>query len=258
MSDFEMQDKTEETRICGKNAVLEAFRSGRTVDRLYVQKDLRDRKLDTILREAKKQGTLLRFCTKEKMNEMAQGESHQGVIATTSVIPYAKMEDLFKRAEEAGEPPFFLLLDEVEDPHNLGAILRTACVAGAHGVIIPKVRSAGLTAAAFRASAGAASHVPVVRVGNLVQTMESLKKQGLWFVAADMKGQCMYDLDLTGPMVLVVGNEGRGVSRIVSEHCDYIASIPMHGDLGSLNVSVALGVLGYEIVRQRRIKGEWK
>ncbi|MBQ4293100.1 MAG: 23S rRNA (guanosine(2251)-2'-O)-methyltransferase RlmB [Lachnospiraceae bacterium] len=252
------EEKRDESLVFGRNAVLALFRAGTTVEKLYVQDGLKDGPIRTILREAKKTDTVVRFLPKERLTEMAKDRAHQGVIALAGAGTYVEMDELFRIAEERGEPPFFFLLDEVQDPHNLGAILRTAHVAGAHGIILPKVRSALLTPAAVKASAGAASFVPVVKTGNLVQTIEELKKRGLWFVCGDMNGTSMYELDLTGPMVLVLGNEGNGVSRLVKEHCDYAAAIPMHGELGSLNVSVACGVLGYEIVRQRRLKNEWK
>ena len=189
---------------------------------------------------------------------MCRNAAHQGVIAGVAAYAYADMEDLFQKAADRREPPFFILLDEIEDPHNLGAMIRTAHVAGAHGVIIPKVHAAPLTATVAKTAAGALSYVPVVKTGNLVQTIEELKKRGLWFVCADMDGEEMYGLDLTGPLVLVIGNEGRGVRRIVKEHCDLIARIPMQGEIGSLNASVACGVLAYEILRQKKLKGEWQ
>ncbi len=238
-------------RIEGRNAVLEAYRSGRTVDKLFVQEHLEDGPVRTILREAKKAGTIVSFVKKERLNEMSETGHHQGVIAQTSAYAYAEIEDIFKKAEEKGEPPFLILLDGIEDPHNLGAVIRTACLAGAHGVIITRHRAAGLTSTVVRTSAGAVNYVPVARVTNLKQTMEDLKKRGIWFVCADMEGTRMYDLDLTGPLGLVIGNEGEGVSRLVREACDYTARIPMKGEIDSLNASVAAGVLMYEIVRQR-------
>lgn len=246
----------EEYMIEGRNAVIEAFRAGKPVDKLYVQDGCRDGAVQTITREAAKHDTIVKYVSKERLDQMSVTGKHQGVIAQTAAFEYAEMEDIFRRAEEKGEPPFVILLDEIEDPHNLGAIIRTANLAGAHGVIIPKRRAAGLTATAMKASAGALNYTPVVKVTNLTKTMEELKKRGLWFVCADMDGTEMYDLNLTGAIGLVIGNEGKGVSRLVREQCDYIASIPMNGDIDSLNASVAAGVLAYEIVRQRRLNGK--
>ncbi len=245
--------KYEEYVIEGRNAVIEAFRSGKTVDKLYIQSGCRDGAVQTITREASKHDTIVNYVAKERLDQMSTTGKHQGVIAQIAAFEYAELEDIFEKAEERGEPPFIILLDEIEDPHNLGAIIRTANLAGAHGVIIPKRRAAGLTATAMKASAGALNYTPVVKVTNLVKTMEELKARGLWFVCADMDGEEMYGLNLTGPIGLVVGNEGKGVSRLVRENCDYIAAIPMKGDIDSLNVSVATGVLAYEIVRQRSV-----
>ena len=236
-------------RIEGRNAVIEAYRSGRTIDKLFVLEDNHDGPVSTILREAKKAGTYVNFVSKERLNEMSLTGHHQGVIAQAAAFAYAETEDILKKAEELQEPPFIVLLDGIEDPHNLGAIIRTACQAGAHGVIIPKHRASGLTPVAVRASAGAVNHIPVARVANIGREM--LKEKGLWFVCADMDGKRMYDLPLTGPIGLVVGNEGSGISRLVKEKCDYVAAIPMTGKIDSLNASVAAGVLMYEIVRQR-------
>ena len=238
-------------RIEGRNAVLEAYRSGRCVDKLFVQEHLQDGPVRTILREAKKAGTIVSFVKKERLDEMSETGHHQGVIAQVAAYEYASVEEIWRRAEERNEAPFFILLDGIEDPHNLGAIIRTACLAGAHGVIVPKHRASGLTATVVRASAGALNYIPVAKVTNLKQTMDQLKEKGIWFVCADMGGERMYDLNLTGPIGLVIGSEGEGVSRLVRENCDYTASIPMRGEIDSLNASVAAGVLMYEIVRQR-------
>ncbi len=240
-------------RVEGRNAVLEAFRSGRTVDRLLVQEGCKEGPIQTILREAKKRNTLVQFVDKERLNRISETKKHQGVIAQLSAYEYADVDEILAKAEESGEPPFVLLLDNIEDPHNLGAIIRTAHVAGAHGVIIPKRRAVGLTASAVKASAGAVYDIPVARVANLSQTIEQLKTRGLWFVCADMDGELMYRQKLTGPIGLVIGNEGEGVSRLVREHCDLTASIPMKGAIGSLNASAAAAVLAYEIVRQRML-----
>jgi 23S rRNA (guanosine2251-2'-O)-methyltransferase len=241
----------QETLVEGRNAVREAFRSGRTVDRLYVQEGLRDGPVLDLIRRAKKSDATVDYVPKERLDRMSQTGHHQGVIAHTAAYEYARVEDILLRAREKGEDAFLFLLDGIEDPHNLGAIIRTANLCGAHGVIIPKRRSVGLTAAVARASAGAVSFTPVARVQNLAQTIEELKQKGLWFVCADMDGDVMYDLNLTGPVGVVIGSEGSGVGRLVKEKCDMRASIPMKGDIDSLNASVAAGVLAYEIVRQR-------
>ncbi|GFH92141.1 putative TrmH family tRNA/rRNA methyltransferase [Lachnospiraceae bacterium] len=241
----------EEFTIEGRNAVIEAFRSGKTIDKLFVLDGCKDGPIETIKREAKKHDCILRFVTKERLNQMSETGKHQGVIAYAAAYEYAQVEDILNLAKQKGEPPFVLLLDNIEDPHNLGAIIRTANLAGAHGVIIPKNRAAGLTAAVVRASAGALNYTPVAKVTNLTKTMEDLKKQGLWFVCGDMDGTPMYKLDLKGPIGLVIGSEGEGVGRIVKKACDFVASIPMKGDIDSLNASVAAGILAYEIVRQR-------
>ena len=241
----------EEFSIEGRNAVLEAFRSGKTIDRLFVLKGCQDGPVNSILREARKRDTVISYVPKERLDHMSETGKHQGVIAYAAAYEYAQVEDMLRRAEEKGEAPFLILLDNIEDPHNLGAIIRTANLAGAHGVIIPKRHSAGLTSVVAKTSAGALNYTPVARVTNLVRTMEDLKEKGIWFVCADMDGTVMYDLDLKGPIGLVIGNEGEGVSKLVKEKCDFIASIPMKGNIDSLNASVAAGVLAYEIVRQR-------
>ncbi|MCI6451443.1 23S rRNA (guanosine(2251)-2'-O)-methyltransferase RlmB [Hungatella sp.] len=242
---------TEEFIIEGRNAVLEAFRAGKTIDKLYVQEGIKDGPVQSIIREAKKQDTIVNFVSRERLNQMSQEGRHQGVIAHVAAYEYAEVEDILKAAEEKGEPPFIFLLDGIEDPHNLGAIIRTANLAGAHGVIIPKRRASGLTAVVAKTSAGALNYTPVAKVTNLVATIEELKEKGLWFVCADMNGELMYRLNLKGPIGLVIGSEGDGVGRLVREKCDMVASIPMKGDIDSLNASVAAGVLAYEIVRQR-------
>ena len=240
-----------ENMIEGRNAVLEAFRSGKAVDKLFVLDGCQDGPVRTIVREAKKHDTLVQFVDKERLTQLSQTGRHQGVIAYTAAYEYAQVEDMLALAKERGEDPFLILLDDIEDPHNLGAIIRTANLAGAHGVIIPKRRAVGLTATVAKTSAGAINYTPVAKVTNLTKTMKELKEKGLWFVCADMGGESMYKLNLTGPIGLVIGNEGEGVSRLVKETCDFVASIPMKGDIDSLNASVAAGVLAYEIVRQR-------
>ena len=242
-----------EQTIEGRNAVLEAFRSGKTIDKLYIQDGCQDGSINTIKREARRQDTIINYVSKERLDQLSETGKHQGVLAYAAAYKYAQVEDMLRAAEEKGEPPFLFLLDGIEDPHNLGAIIRTANLAGAHGVIIPKRRAAGLTATVAKTSAGALNYTPVAKVTNLSATIEELKERGLWFVCADMGGESMYRLNLKGPIGLVIGNEGEGVSRLVKEKCDMVASIPMKGDIDSLNASVAAGVLAYEIVRQREI-----
>ena len=241
----------EELKIEGRNAVLEAFRSGRTIDKLFVLDGCKDGPVQSIMREAKKHDMIVNFVTKERLDQLSETKKHQGVIAMAAAYGYSTVDEILARAEEKGEPPFLVLLDNIEDPHNLGAIIRTANLAGAHGVIIPKRRAVGLTATVAKASAGAINYTPVAKVTNLTQTIKELKEKGIWFVCADMGGTTMYDLDLKGPIGLVIGNEGEGVGKLVKENCDFIASIPMRGDIDSLNASVACGVLSFEIVRQR-------
>lgn len=240
-----------EFTIEGRNAVIEAFRSGKTIDKLYVLDGCKDGPVMTIIREAKKTDTIIRYVDREILDRLSKTGHHQGVVANAAAYDYAEVEDILNAAREKGELPFIFILDGIEDPHNLGAIIRTANLAGAHGVIIPKRRAAGLTATVAKTSAGALNYTPVAKVTNLSATIEELKKEGLWFVCADMGGETMYNLNLTGPIGLVIGNEGEGVSRLVKEKCDYVASIPMKGNIDSLNASVAAGVLAYEIVRQR-------
>ena len=241
-------------QIEGRNAVLEAFRSGKCVDKLFIMDGCQDGPVRTIAREARKTDTIINYVSKERLDQLSETHAHQGVIAQVAAYDYSTVDEILARAEEKGEAPFLIILDNVEDPHNLGAIIRTANLAGAHGVIIPKRRAVGLTSTVAKTSAGAINYTPVAKVTNIVRTIEELKEKGIWFVCADMGGETMYDLDLTGPMGLVIGNEGEGVSRLVREACDFTASIPMKGDIDSLNASVAAGVLAYEIVRQRLAK----
>ena len=243
-----------EFTIEGRNAVLEAFRSGKTIDKLFVLDGCQDGPVKSIIREAKKTDAIINFVDKERLDRLAGTGHHQGVVAQAAAYEYEEVEDILKAAKDKGEAPFIFILDEIEDPHNLGAIIRTANQAGAHGVIIPKRRAVGLTATVAKTSAGAINYTPVAKVTNISKTIEDLKKQGMWFVCADMDGTTMYDLNLTGPIGLVIGNEGSGVGRLVKEKCDFVASIPMKGDIDSLNASVAAGVLAYEIVRQRMTK----
>lgn len=254
MHDKKSYDKKENENIIeGRNAVMEAFRSGKPVDKLYVLDGCQDGAVRFIIREARKHDTILNFVEKDRLNQLSETGKHQGVIASVAAYEYAEVEDMLKLAEEKGEDPFLIILDNIEDPHNLGAIIRTANQAGAHGVIIPKRRAVGLTATVARTSAGALNYTPVAKVTNLVKTMEDLKKKGLWFVCADMDGDVMYDVNMKGPIGLVIGNEGEGVGRLVKDTCDFTARIPMKGDIDSLNASVAAGVLAYEIVRQRSV-----
>ncbi|MCM1106372.1 MAG: 23S rRNA (guanosine(2251)-2'-O)-methyltransferase RlmB [Blautia sp.] len=242
------------SRIEGRNAVLEAFHAGRTIDKLYIQSGCKDGPVNSILREAKKHDCIISYVEKERLEQMSETGKHQGVIAVSAAYSYAEVEDILEAAKAKGEPPFVFFLDGIEDPHNLGAIIRTANQVGAHGVIIPKHRAVGLTPTVARTSAGAINYTPVAKVTNLTKTMQELKKQGMWFACADMDGTSMYEVDLTGPLGLVIGAEGEGVSPLVKKSCDMVAAIPMYGDIDSLNVSVAAGVLAYEALRQRNAK----
>ena len=247
-----MEDNFESRIVEGRNAVLEAFRSGKTIDRLFILDGCKDGPVQTILREAKKhKDTVISFVKKERLDQLSETGKHQGVIAYAASYEYVEVDDILDRAKQKGEDPFVIILDGIEDPHNLGAIIRTANLAGAHGVIIPKHRAVGLTATVAKASAGAINYTPVAKVTNIAQTIEELKDKGLWFACADMGGETMYKLNLKGSIGIVIGNEGSGVSRLVREKCDMIASIPMNGDIDSLNASVACGVLAFEVVRQR-------
>ena len=246
-----METKINETLIEGRNPVIEAIRAGKPIDKLYILDGCNDGPVMSIKREAKKKDIFVKYVAKERLDQLSETGKHQGVVAYTAAYEYSELEDIFELAQKKGEAPFVIILDNIEDPHNLGAVIRTANLAGAHGVIIPKNRAVGLTSTVARTSAGAINYTPVVRVTNIVRTIEELKKQGMWFVCADMDGTIMYDLDLKGSIGLVIGNEGEGVSRLVKENCDMIAAIPMKGDIDSLNASVAAGVLAYEIVRQR-------
>lgn len=251
-----MEQKVRENYIEGRNPVIEAMRSGKPIDKLYILDGCNDGPVMTIKREAKKRDIYVKYVSKDRLTQMSDTGMHQGVIAVVAAYEYSELEDAYRLAESRNEPLFLYLLDNIEDPHNLGAIIRTANLSGAHGVVIPKDRAVGLTSTVARSSAGAINYTPVIRVTNLVRTIEELKKRGMWFACADMDGETMYDLDLTGSIGLVIGNEGDGVSRLVKESCDYIASIPMKGNIDSLNASVAAGVLGFEIVRQRLNKNK--
>lgn len=243
----------EEFTLEGRNAVMEAFRSGKTIDRLFVLDGCQDGPVKSIIREAKKTDCIITFVKKERLDQLSEAGKHQGVIAYAAAYEYAEVEDILNAAKEKDEPPFIILLDSIEDPHNLGAIIRTAHQAGAHGIIIPKRRAAGLTATVAKVSAGALNYLPVAKVTNLAVTIDELKEKGLWFVCADMGGELMYKINLKGPIGLVVGSEGEGVGRLVKDKCDYVARIPMFGKVDSLNASVAAGIMAYEIVRQRLV-----
>lgn len=241
-----------EESVCeGRNPVIEAFRSGRSVDRVFILDGCNDGPIRTIIREAGKTNTIINYVKKERLDAMSESGRHQGVIAYVAAYDYADVQEILDMAAAKNEPPFVIMLDGIEDPHNLGAIIRTANTAGAHGVIIPKHGASGLTATVAKASAGAVNYTPVAKVTNISKTIQELKDKGMWFVCADAGGEQMYSLNLTGPIGLVIGNEGKGVSRLVRENCDFTAAIPVKGDIDSLNASVAAGVLAYEIVRQR-------
>ena len=237
--------------MAGRNAIAEALRAGRAIDSLYVQRGERGGALQALVKKAKEAGAAIKEADPKKLDYLCGGANHQGVVAVAAVKEYATVEDLFRRAQEKDEPPFFVVCDELEDPHNLGAILRTAECAGAHGVIIPKRRSVGLTYAVGKASAGAVEYLPVARVGNLPSLLEELKARGLWIYAADMDGSPWCQTDFTGPTALVIGSEGRGVGRLVKEKADFVVSLPLKGNINSLNASVAAGILCYEVARQR-------
>ena len=243
-------------RIEGRNAVSEAIRSGKTIDRLYVLDGNTDHLIGELVKNVKKEqpDAIISFVPKERLDQMSETGSHQGVIACTAAYEYAEVEDILAKAKELGEPPFLIFLDGIEDPHNLGAIIRTANLAGAHGVVIPKHRAVGLTATVAKTSAGALNYTPVARVTNLSSVIEDLKKQGMWFACSAMDGENLYQANLTGPIGLVIGSEGDGVSRLVRERCDFTISIPMKGQIDSLNASVATGIMAFEIARQRSLK----
>lgn len=249
------EKRVNESLIEGRNPVIEALRAGKPIDRLYILDGSNDGPVMTIKREAKKRDIYIKYVSKDRLDNMSSTGTHQGVIAVSAAYEYSDMEDIFSLAQRRGEAPFIYILDGIEDPHNLGAIIRTANLAGAHGVIIPKDRAVGLTGTVARTSVGAINYTPVVRVTNISKTIEELKGRGMWFVCADMEGDVMYDIDMTGSIGIVIGNEGDGVSRLVKSNCDYTASIPMKGDIDSLNASVAAGVIGYEVLRQRSYNG---
>ncbi|MGC4378163.1 23S rRNA (guanosine(2251)-2'-O)-methyltransferase RlmB [Fictibacillus sp. Mic-4] len=238
--------------VAGRNPVLEVLRSGRDINKIMIGEGSQKGPIHQVIKLAKEKNVLVQHVPKQKLDQLSDGANHQGVMAFVASYEYADMEDLFKKAEERGEEPFFILLDEIEDPHNLGSILRTADAVGAHGIIIPKRRAVGLTAAVAKASTGAIEYVPVVRVTNMVQTMKELKERGLWFVGADMKGNEDYrEANFNMPLGLVIGSEGKGIGRLVKDTCDFLIRLPMRGKVTSLNASVAAGLLLYEVYRKR-------
>lgn len=242
--------------IVGKNPVIEALRSGHSINKLWISETAQRGQMNQIVQLAKENGVQFLFVPKKKLELIANTQNHQGVVAQVAAYQYAEIEDLFLTAQEREEEPFFVILDEIEDPHNLGSIIRTADAAGAHGIIIPKRRAAGLTATVAKASTGAIEYVPIVRVTNIARTMDDLKKRGLWFAGTDAKGdqdfrQASYDL----PIGLVIGSEGKGLSRLVKEKCDFLLSVPMKGKVSSLNASVAASLLMYEVLRKRNPLG---
>ena len=239
--------------IEGRNAVIEALRAGETIDKIYLQKGETDKTLGHIASKARAAGVVVVEADRRKLDAMSRTHAHQGIIAVAAVREYASVEDLLQAARDRGEPPLLVVCDELSDPHNLGAVIRTAECAGAHGVIIPKRRSAGLTAVVAKTSAGAVSHLPVARVANLPSLLKQLKKEGLWIFGAAADGPVsLYEADLKGPAAIVIGSEGSGMSRLVAETCDVLVRIPMKGKLNSLNASAAAAILLYEAVRQRR------
>ena len=247
-----MDRKVEEKDIIvGRNAVMEALKSGRELDKIFVADGNFSGSLSKIVAMAKQQGIVVKQVNDQKLRFMSGTESHQGVVATASCVSYASVEDMLKAAEEKGEAPFLIFCDNIEDPHNLGALIRTAEAAGAHGLVIPKRRSASLTSIVQKTSAGAVNYLPVARVTNLPAVMDGLKEKGLWFYAADMQGTSWCELDFSGGVGLVIGSEGEGIGRLVGEKCDFFVSLPMRGSITSLNASVAGGILMYEVARQR-------
>ena len=249
-----MERPFNENQLEGRNAVLEVLKSGRDIEKIIVQKGNVEGTIRRIAGMARERGIVVQEAARQKLDEMSQTKKHQGVIAVVSEHEYAEVDDILRSAAEKGEKPFIIILDNITDPHNLGAVIRTAECAGAHGVIIPKRRSVGLTAVVGKTSAGALEYMPVARVTNIARTIEELKKQGVWVACADMDGEDYYDASLDGAIALVIGSEGEGVSRLVKEKCDFTVSIPMYGKISSLNASVAGALLMYEVVRQRNYK----
>lgn len=243
-----------EDKVIGRNPVLEAIKSGRTIEKILIKKGHREGSVLPIIRKAKEMGIVIQEADHHKLDLIAEGENHQGIVAFVSSYTYKSIDDILDNARSKNEPPFVIICDKITDPHNLGAILRTANCAGVHGIIIPKRGSAGLNSAAVKTAAGAAEYTPVAKVTNIASAIDKLKNEGLWIAAADMDGQKMYDADLTGAIGIVIGSEGEGIGRLVKEKCDFTVSIPMLGDINSLNASVAAGVLVYEALRQRNAR----
>ncbi|HCP94996.1 MAG TPA: 23S rRNA (guanosine(2251)-2'-O)-methyltransferase RlmB [Anaerovibrio sp.] len=241
--------------VAGRNAVMEALKGSRSVNKIMVAKGSNEGSIKEIIAVAKEKGVNIMYMERSKIDSMARGIRHQGVLAQVAPVRYVELEDILQIARDKNEPPFILLLDELEDPHNLGALLRTADAAGVHGVLIPKRRSVPLSATVAKTSAGAVEYVPVARIGNMVQTIRRLKDEGLWVAAADMDGTDYYEADMTGPLLLIVGSEGHGVGRLVKEQCDFVVRIPMMGKINSLNASVAGSILMYEAMKQRIQRG---
>ena len=238
-------------KIFGRNPVMEAIKSGRTIEKILVKKGKAEGSIIPIIKKAKSQGIIIQETDARRLDEICAGQNHQGIIAYVSEYDYVSVADILQKAYDKEEPPFVIICDRITDPHNLGAILRTANCVGAHGVIIPKRNSAGLNSVAVKTAAGAAEYTGVARVTNISSAIEKLKKEGLWICAADMDGEPLYKSDLRGPLGIVIGSEGEGISRLVRENCDFAVSIPMAGEINSLNASVAAGVIMYETLRQR-------
>lgn len=238
-------------KIIGRNPVAEAVKSGREIDKIIVKKGEIEGSLRPIIKKARDAGIPVIEAERQKLDQLAEGGNHQGVIAYAAAHDYASLDDIFKKAEEKGEPPFIVVLDKITDPHNFGSIIRTANCAGAHGIIVPKRGSVGLNEVVAKTSAGAIEYVPVCKVTNIAQTIDTLKERGVWVAGAEAGGDTMYKTDLSGSMALVIGSEGEGISRLVKEKCDFLVEIPMFGDVNSLNASVAAAVLMYEVVRRR-------
>ena len=249
-----MDKKYNENQLEGRNAVLEVLKSGRDIEKIYLQKGNVEGTLRRIASMAKERGIVVQEVVRQKLDDMSQTKNHQGVIAVVSIHEYAEVSDILKSAYDKGEKPFIVILDSITDPHNLGAVIRSAECAGAHGIIIPKRRSVGLTAVVGKTSAGALEYMPVARVTNISRTIEDLQKEGIWAVCADMDGNDYFNAPLDTPIALVIGSEGEGVSRLVKEKCDFTVSIPMYGRISSLNASVAASLMMYEVVRQRNFR----
>ncbi|MEW9123860.1 MAG: 23S rRNA (guanosine(2251)-2'-O)-methyltransferase RlmB [Thermotaleaceae bacterium] len=246
---------TQSDRIEGRNPVLEAIKAEREIDKILIAKGAEQGSIQKIIGMAKDRGIPIQYVERQKLDQMAESHSHQGILAMVAAYDYVEVDEILKKAQKKGEPPFLVILDEITDPHNLGAILRTANAAGVHGIIIPKRRAVGLTAVVAKTSAGAIEYVSVAKVSNLARTIDGLKEKGLWIVGADMDGEkTYYEQDMTGNVVLVIGSEGQGIGRLIKEKCDFIVRIPMKGEMSSLNASIAASLLMYEVMRQKERK----